>query len=426
MKKICVIQIAGLSHELTERHGELFSPLGLDFKPLTPCFPAVTCTAQATFRTGMVPGEHGIACNGVYSPDSARVDFWNQSAHLMPPGRIWDAFRQRGGTVGTVCWQQSVGDDVDLILSPAPIHKHHGGMIQAFYAKPDGLYEKICARIGSKFNLFRYWGPTTGLASTRWIAQATAEILRNPRMRTDLLLTYLPHLDYILQRQGPAPSRRLEKAVAELVCELRTITQAAREEGYALLVWGDYAITEANQPIFPNRILHAAGLMKTRQVGNMLYPDLYASRAFAMADHQIAHVYVRNPQDIPATREILAAATGIAAVRDHETMPHRRAGDLILVAEEGAWFAYPWWEDKRQAPEFATHVDIHSKIGFDPCELFWGRLFPPSISMDAANVRGTHGLTSPPATWAGDLPETAAAPEDLAGLARQVREWLGQ
>lgn len=405
MRKICVIQIAGLSAEIVHQHTELFAPLNINFQPLTPPFPAVTCTAQAAFRTGMDTARNGVICNGVYSREQARVDFWNQSAHLMPPERIWHAFRQNGGTVGTICWQQSLGDDVDMILSPQPVHKHHGGMIQAFHSKPAGLYERISEIIGKKFSLFRYWGPTTNLSSTRWIAEATAAVLRLPESRPDLLLTYLPHLDYILQKDGPEPSKKLTKAVTDLVNELTKITAAAKEQGYELLIWGDYAITPATTPVFPNKILREAGLMSTRDVNGMLYPDLHSSRAFAMVDHQIAHIFTRSPEDIGPAREALTGTPGIADIGDHETMDHDRAGDLILTAEAGAWFAYPWWDTPKQAPDYATHVDIHNKIGFDPCELFWGKLLPPATTLDATKVRGTHGLTAPPAAWGTTLPE---------------------
>lgn len=424
MKKLCVVQIAALGADLPAKYGSEFVKTGFDFRPLKPCFPAVTCPCQATFRTGTDPGQHGVVCNGVYSRASAKVDFWNQSAHLLPTRRIWDEFRRRGGTVGTICWQQSLGDDVELIVSPAPIHKHHGGMIQDCYSQPAGLYSDLCRRIGRRFNLFRYWGPTAGIASTRWIADATVEMLRDHNCRPDLLLTYLPHLDYVLQKDGPEPGRRLSKAVTALVGELCKIISAAEEQGYELMIWGDYAISAAVKPVFPNRVLREAGLMQVRKVRGMTYPDLYASQAFAMVDHQVAHIYVRNPQNTDAVRRVLAGIDGAGELLEHSAMPHARAGDFIMAAAEGAWFAYPWWENDSEAPEFATHVDIHNKIGFDPCELFWGKLVPPSVALDAGLVRGTHGLNSHPAAFASSAPDLSLPSPDLRALALAVGEWL--
>lgn len=424
MHKICVIQVAALGHELVQRHAAQFAPLGLTFHPLQPVFPAVTCTAQATLRTGLDTAGHGVIANGVYSRDLRKVDFWNQSAHLLPAGRIWDAFRAGGGRVGTICCQQSLGDAVDLVLSPAPIHRHHGGMIQDCYSQPPGLYADLCRRLGRRFNLFRYWGPTAGLASSRWIAEATVELLRSPQNCPELLLTYLPHLDYVLQKRGPAPSPELARAVDELVGELGKVVTAARAAGYGLVVWGDYAITPATQVVYPNRQLREAGWLRLRQVRRMTYPDLFASRAVAMVDHQVAHVYVPSPADLEAVRDRLAALPGVAEVLPHAALDHPRAGELILVAEAGAWFAYPWWEDDRLAPDYATHVDIHNKIGFDPAELFWGKLLPPGISLDAGKVKGTHGRHDLPAAAALELPTPTNPPATQIELATTLRATL--
>jgi hypothetical protein len=146
----------------------------------------------------------------------------------------------------------------------------------------------------------------------------------------------------------------------------------------------------------------------------MTYPDLYASWAFALVDHQVAHVFVRRapgasapePTLLAKVRAVLAAVPGVATILDAAEFGHLNAGDLVLVAAEGAWFAYPWWEEAQEAPDYATHVDIHSKIGFDPCELFWGWP-PPSVSRDPARVGGTHGRAEPPVAFAS----TVALPE---------------
>ncbi|OPZ28921.1 MAG: Type I phosphodiesterase / nucleotide pyrophosphatase [Lentisphaerae bacterium ADurb.BinA184] len=420
--RILVVQVAALGHELTQRFPGLAAAIGLPFTPCTPPFPAVTCTAQATFRTGLDTAGHGVVCNGVFNRSTRAVQFWNQSAALLPPGRIWDALRARGGRVGILCWQQSLGDSADLILSPAPIHKHGGGMIQDCYTRPPALYGELRRAVGRPFNLHRYWGPMASAQSSRWIADATDHVLRSPQ-KPDLLLTYIPHLDYVLQKQGP-DGPGVAAAVAETARVLGQLADSANQQGYRLVVWGDYAITPARRPLFPNRALRQAGLFLTRQVRRHTYPDLYASPAFAMADHQAAHVYVRDPARVGEVRRALEGINGIDRVMDHTACAHTQAGELILLAAPGAWFAYPWWEDDYEAPDYATHVDIHSKIGFDPCELFWGRLFPPGISTDAARVRGTHGRTDWPAACATNLELDAPPPDTLTGLSQAVRTCL--
>ena len=417
--KILVVETVALGQRLVEEHAEQFARLGLRFGTLRPCLPAVTCAAQAVFRTGLPPERTGIVGNGRFDRTTRRTDFWNQSAALVQGPRIWDGFRERGGTVGIMFWQQSLGERADLIVSPAPIHKHHGGMIQALYTVPETVEATLTRSLGRAFNLMHYWGPLASAKGGAWICGATAAVLANPALRPDLLLTYVPNLDYVLQRHGP-DSPKVAREVATLVDQLLPLLAAAREAGYTVLLWGDYAIEQARQVVRPNLALRRQGLLATRAVRGMLYPDLYRSRAFAMVDHQVAEVYVPDPADRETARQILAALPGVASV---EPGGGGEAGDLRMVAAPGAWLAYPWWESRREAPDYATHVDIHSKPGYDPAELFWG-FPPPSVSLKPEKVQGTHGRADLPACYAWS-DESAPSPLGLAELALQLRARLG-
>ena len=114
-----------------------------EFRPAEAAWPALTCTAQASFRTAARAGEHGIVANGLFFKDLTKVLFWEQSATLCEGPRIWEKFRARGGKVGMMFWQQSMGEEVDLIVTPAPIHKHSGGMIQSCYTQPAALEARL-------------------------------------------------------------------------------------------------------------------------------------------------------------------------------------------------------------------------------------------------------------------------------------------
>jgi hypothetical protein len=419
-RKLLVVEVAALGWDLVREHAGLLAPLGLSFSPLRPRFPAVTCTVQAAVRTGLPSPANGMPSNGVYDRALRRTLFWEQSAALLAPGRVWESLRGRGGRVGTLFWQQSLGDGTDLVLSPAPIHKHHGGMIQDCYAKPAGLYQELCAGIGRPFDLMRYWGPLAGLPATRWITDATLAVLRSPQPAPELLLTYLPHLDYALQKHGPENRRRTARAVTELAGELGRLLAGARNAGYDVWVFGDYAITPARQVVYPNRALRQAGLLAVRQVGRQTYPDFHGSRALAMVDHQAAHVFVQGGAAAHKTaRTVLAALPGVAEVRDGDG---GAGGDLVLVADPGAWFAYPWWDAPAEAPDYAGHVDIHSKPGFDPCELFWG--WPPGrTGQTPAKVRGTHGRDDAPAAFAALTAAPLPPPAGHLELAAALRAW---
>jgi predicted AlkP superfamily pyrophosphatase or phosphodiesterase len=427
-KKLLVVQVAALGYDfLKGAVGPTWN--GLDWRPLESVFPAVTCTVQASFRTALPPAGHGMVANGFYDRVLRRVLFWEQSSALIEGTRIWEGFRRRGKRVGMMFWQQSLGEEADLVLSPAPIHKHHGGMIPACYGKPADLCERLCAAVGREFSLAQYWGPIASAKCGDWIAAAAGALLASAELAPDLCLVYLPTLDYDLQRRGPEHEHSL-RALETLLDQLKLLLDAARASGYELLVFGDYAMGMVTKDVvFPNRALGEAGLFRARRVAHMLYPDFHESRVFAVTDHEIAHVYVRQSRDVEAARECLRALPGVASVLDRPAqkklgLDHERSGELVLVAQEGTWLAYPWWEKTREAPEYAGHVDIHQKPGFDPCELFFGR-FPTQVSTDPSEIAGSHGRTGPGRStcWTSTC-RLAGEPKTLIDLAHAVRDWL--
>ena len=396
--KLLVVQCAALGYDIPRKYPSLEAKTGLRFRQLTPVFPAVTCTAQGTIRTGLTPAEHGVICNGLYDRKSCRTSFWNQSAKLVNGKRIWED--RNIGKTAMIFHQQNLGEKVDFVVSPAPIHKHHGGMIMGCQTKPEDLEKKLVEHIGRPFSLSSYWGPLASRKSTEWIVEATIDIARSEY--PDLLFTYLPHLDYCLQKYGPNDDAHVSPEVDFLADSLQKILKAVRPD-YDVIVWGDYAITSATTVVYPNRELKKAGFFSTRTVsGGLTYPNLYDSRAFAMCDHQVAHVYVQNKNDLDAVKKLLSQLDGVDLVQTQQeaNLDCPEAGDLVMTAKPNAWFAYQWWDSPKEAPDYATHIDIHNKIGFDPCELFWG--FPPfvSTSTDCSKVKGTHGRNDLPAAFA--------------------------
>ena len=274
-----------------------------------------------------------------------------------------------------------------------------------------------------------YWGPLASVRVNEWIVDATCEVMRSPDLAPDLLFTYLPGLDYDLQRYGP-DHRKSFQCLEKTYSDLSNLWKNADMAGYDVLMFGDYNIESVtNGPVFPNRHLREAGLLSTRTVQGRAYPDFFTSGALAVADHQVAHVYC---VDQPAARSAAAALKnldGVGEILDrraqHEAgLDLARSGDLVLVAQKGCWFAYPWWTDRREAPDYATHVDIHNKPGYDPCELFFG--WPPmSVGADASRVRGTHGRRGPGTgiAWASSL-AFDEQPTTILDLANCVKKFL--
>lgn len=424
--RILFVQIAALGYEfLRKRVGTNWH--GLDFFPARSVFPAVTCAVQGSLRTGLPPSEHGMVFNGVYLRSLRKPSFWEQSSALVDGPRIWAGLRERGGTAGMLFWQQSLGEEVDVLLSPWPVHTHGGRLVDTTHDLPGGLYERLCADLGRPFRLRDYWGPLSNRRSSRWIAEATAQVLRGPHA-PDLLFSYLPHLDYALQKHGPdAP--QADRALRGLLDLLAPLVDTAREQGADVVLCGDYAIGTAREALLPNRVLREAGAFATRNVAGRLYPNFHDSRACAIVDHEVAHVYLRSPQsdrdavrgilreNLPETVSVLTAAEFAAGEK-----PHRNVGDLVLAGAPGTWFAYPWWRDGEKPPDYATHIDIHNKPGFDPCELFFGRT-PMSVATDPAKVRGTHGAVDPgrEIAWASTC-NAIPRPETLLDVANSLQD----
>ena len=364
MKSLTVIA-AGLGYRLLERHN-LLSVAGLAFGPKQSVFPAVTCTAQAALRTGLSPSETGMISNGHWSETFRKPLFWEQSARLVSGRRVWADRRAAGGTVGVFFFQQSLGEEADAIISPAPIHKHGGGMIMSCYTQPTGMagvLEKLCG----KFPLWRYWGPLASPKVGRMCISYFEEMTNVHDV--DEAYLYLPTLDYAAQRNGP-DSSAAKAALKEFCRQLERLADICMRRGCALKVMGDYEITAVSAaPEQPNVTLRRQGFFKTRMVGGMAYPDFYQSTAFAMCDHEFCVLCGERRE---AAADALLATGGYVRTDDPR----------ILLAREGSWCGYEWWTDRREAPDFASHVDIHNKPGYDPKELFF---------FNRGEVKGTHG-----------------------------------
>ncbi len=370
MKKLTVM-VAGLGYGMLERY-KATKLAGLKFAPTMSVFPAVTCPAQATLRTGLSPAEHGMVSNGYWSPELQKPLFWEQSARLVKGKRVWEDLRAQGGKVGMFFFQQSLGEEVDAIVSPAPIHKHNGGMILATYTKPTGA-ASILEALHGKFPLHRYWGPLAsprvGRACINYFERAT------DMMDVDEAYLYLPTLDYAGQRNGPDSAADAD-AFRELKRQLERLSDLCQKRACELVVLGDYEITPVTmEPMMPNVILRRHDLFKVRIVKGRAYPDFYQSTAFAMCDHEVCLIYGTEREKAVE----LLLATGKYECADSATLD---PNTCILLAQKGSWCDYRWWSHRREAPDFASHVDIHNKPGYDPRELFF---------FNSGTIKGTHG-----------------------------------
>jgi predicted AlkP superfamily pyrophosphatase or phosphodiesterase len=341
--------------------------------PLGGVLPAVTCSAQATMLTGTLPRRHGIVGNGWYFRESAEVAFWRQSNHLVAGEKVWERARRLvpGFTCAKLFWWYNMYSSADWSVTPRPAYPADGRKVPGIYCQPADLRRALESELGP-FPLFHFWGPGADITSSQWIAECARLVIE--RQRPSLTLVYLPHLDYDHQRHGPddprsrAALRDVDRVVGGLVA-------VARRTGAEILVLSEYGIRPVHRPVDINRALRREGLLAVQETLGWELLDAGASRAFALADHQVAHVYVRDPTDLSRTRGLLEKLDGVADVLDESGkrafgLDHPRAGELVAVAAPDAWFTYYYWLDDRRAPDFAPTVDIHRKPGYDPAELF--------------------------------------------------------
>src|SRR5262245_31016135 len=370
MNKVAVLNIVGLTPRLlgpSMPRLSLWATQGRTAQ-IKPAFPAVTCTAQADYLTGRYPNEHGIVGNGWYARDDCEVRFWKQSNALVRSPKVWDVARSEDPsfTCANLFWWFNMYSSADYSVTPRPMYPADGRKVSDVYTKPGDLRVELQTALGT-FPLFEFWGPRAGIRSSEWIARAATHVDR--KFDATLTLIYLPHLDYNLQRFGmnQAIVQRDLQLVDDIAADLIEFFES---RGAVVIVVSEYGLSDVTSPVHLNRVLRAHGLLAVRDELGLEVLDPGASAAFAVADHQIAHVYVNDQSQLRRVRDVLKASPGVDDVLGCEELSalglfHPRCGDLVAVSAADSWFTYYYWNDNERAPDFARTVDIHRKPGYD-------------------------------------------------------------
>ncbi|MGM8224989.1 alkaline phosphatase family protein [Cellvibrio sp. ARAG 10.3] len=397
MHNTVVIDVVGLTRALIGEHTPNLQRFlkAHNSANIEPVIPAVTCTAQSTYLTGKLPREHGIVGNGWYFRELNEVWLWRQSNKLVEAPKVWHMAKARNPsfTCANTFWWYAMAADADITLTPRPLYLADGRKLPDCYSYPLDVREALETKLG-KFPLFQFWGPATHIKSTEWIADAAIYV--EEHYQPSLQLVYLPHLDYCLQRVGPEGDiaqdlRDIDRVVGKLL-------DFFQQRGHRILLLSEYGIVPVSHPIHPNRILRDAGMLSLKVDLGREYLDYASCAAFAVSDHQICHVYVQQTEKIPEIKALFEKQPGIARVLDDEGkrelgLDHPRSGELVLLAEESAWFTYYYWQEETRAPDFARCVEIHKKPGYDPCELFLDpRLRFPKLSVGARIAKKIAGF----------------------------------
>jgi predicted AlkP superfamily pyrophosphatase or phosphodiesterase len=449
-----VLLVVGLNRGLLEAASRLKAFADKEtVRTVTPDLPAVTCSVQSSMLTGLAPSGHGIVGNGWYNREAAEVQFWKQSNHLVQGEKVWEAAKQRDAsvTVANLFWWFNMYSSADYSVTPRPMYKADGRKIPDCYSEPPGLRDHLQEQLGP-FPLFQFWGPGSSIASSRWITQAARFVFE--QHRPTLNLVYLPHLDYALQKLGPADPG-IPAAVREIDDVAADLIDFYEAQGVQVMIVSEYGIEEVTAAVRINRVLREADALRIREEQGRELLDPGASRAFAVADHQVAHVYMKEHSDIERYHDLCSDIPGVEQVLDRAAQTrmgigHSRAGDLLLVAESGRWFSYDYWLDDARAPDFARTVDIHRKPGYDPVELFldpaitlpkltlgWKllkrrmgfRTLLDVIPLDPGLVKGSHGRVEQPRDRRPVLitkTETSSGQKDVsaAGVRDVILEYL--
>ena len=407
-----------------------------------PAFPAVTCTAQSSYLTGKSVGEHGIVGNGWYDREAAEVKFWKQSNHLVKGEKVWE---KQDLTCAKMFWWYNMYSTADFSATPRPLYPADGRKFFDIHTQPMTMRESIKDDLGA-FPFPSFWGPKAGIPSSDWIAKSARWI--EEKEKPGLNLVYLPHLDYGLQKFGPgAPEMAAEySAIDDVTCDLIDFLES---QGVEVLVLSEYGISKVSKAVHLNRVFREKGWIQVKDELGLETLDCGGCKAFAVADHQVAHIYINDPTIEKEVRETVLALDGVESIREADdlwgtgtSIGKERGGDFVAVSAPEAWFTYYYWHDDAKAPDFARCIDIHRKPGYDPVELFLDPeiKFPIAkigsflikkklgfrglmdvIPLDADLVKGSHGRDEVPED---EQPVAIGTGADAVGSAEAVFAWI--
>lgn len=418
MQKTVVIDVVGLSSGLIGEHTPFLKRYTQTrfIQTISPMLPAVTTSVQSTYLTGKWPDEHGIVGNGWYDRQDAEIKFWKQSNGLVQGEKIWDKARRvdPGFTCSKMFWWYNMYSTADYSVTPRPNYLADGRKMPDCYSHPASLRDELQKELGV-FPLFQFWGPGANIKSTQWISDAS--VITDKKYNPTLTLIYLPHLDYCLQKFGQ-DFNQISRDLREIDGVIEQLVNYYTPTGARILLLSEYGITNVDRPVYINRTLRENGFLQIRIERGLELLDAGASPAFAVADHQIAHVYINDSRLITKVRNAIERIPGVELVLDRNEqrqyhIEHERSGDLVVMADERSWFCYYFWMDDSKAPDYARMVDIHKKPGYDPVEMFMSsklraaykllrkkaalRYVMDVIPLDATLIKGSHGRINTPA-----------------------------
>ncbi len=363
----------------------------------------------------------------------AEHQFWKQSNHLVSGRKLWEALREvdPSFTCAKLFWWYNMYSSADYSITPRPMYPADGARCSTSTRTRCRCGRKSKATLASSRSAASGGQHRTSnrpAGSRNQPSGSSAGSALASRSSTS------PTSTTTSNASGASDISLIAKDLKEIDDVVADLIDCYERHQVKVVLLSEYGITDVSRPVHLNRLFRQGGWLQVKEELGREILDLGASRAFAIADHQVAHIYLNDPSILTEVQSLCEQTPGVGQVLAGEAqvragMAHERAGDLIAIADADSWFTYYYWQQDRLAPDFARCVDIHRKPGYDPVELFIDptiklpklkiatrllkkklgfRMLMDLIPLDANLVRGSHGrIPEDPADWpiiAGDLP----------------------
>ena len=365
MKRVAVINISGLSVDLirnfTPRLNSWLSTVSC--APIQASFPVLSPSMQASFLTGSWPTDHGVVGNGWYEADQGLIHWQFPSGRLVQRPGIWQRMkaRHKDFRCALIGWQHYFQDQCDVVVGFKPYRWAFWPTIPHLYIRPKSLLTRLAEEWDELKDMLYQKDKAmpsrirSGDEEVRWMSEYMMRTAQWIEMHEQphLTLISLPELAYQIPVKGydDIQLKDVFANVDQLCMQLISLYEA---NGVQVLLVSDEVYVPVQHPIYINQILREEGLLEVISQFGQEFLDVMESKAFALADHQIAHVYVQDWKIARDIKSCLKEIDGVAAIWDrvekrNRRIAHPRAGDFILVAEPDRWFAYDYWQNKEAA-----------------------------------------------------------------------------
>lgn len=272
-------------------------------------YPTLTYPIHTTIVTGVYPDKHGIPHNQKASIDPKDPDWsimgsdWYWEKENIEVKTLVDAVWEQGGTVATVLWPVTAGDQRGYNVPEIwPVRKSGQNAKEVF--------EKASSPLAMQDYYDRYiahydWSNNEDLI--HYGVEIALDILK--KHKPDLMLCHVVHLDHIRHLYGDQ-GREVDDCLKQLDIIAERFIQATREAGTFeetnFVILGDHGQIDIDTVFNLNLALKYMGFIRTDARGKAISFDAYSfSAGFS------TQIMLRDPDNQLLKRKVLAALLAI-------------------------------------------------------------------------------------------------------------------